>query len=58
MSCSKTSYDTHKEASEAIKITKKFSKRSRVPNRYYKCPDCGKWHLTHGKSKKRTRRMR
>jgi len=55
--CEKISYNTFFEAQSVINHAKGIGRRknrhraSYIPKRAYKCPDCGKIHLTSKKKK-------
>ena len=49
MICDKVSYETYKEAIDAIK---RVSERQKQSFRTYKCPNCNKFHITSIKNKK------
>lgn len=58
MSCDKLSFDTYSEAQTVInkantwgRVTGKRRLQNKKPKRVYKCPDCGKYHLTSKKKK-------
>jgi rubrerythrin len=46
MKCRKISYATVLSAKDHLQWIGKRSKRKKVPDRVYKCPDCGYYHLT------------
>ena len=57
--CAKIAYNSFREAQEVVnyaknhrryvngrRINRKVGKKDKRPVRSYRCPDCGKWHLT------------
>lgn len=60
--CHKVSYDSYREASKVASSFRrrrrynktgqrmKRSKHAEIPNRAYRCPECGKYHITHLKT--------
>lgn len=58
--CGKVGYSGHGEASRVVSAAKKFGNRahpcSKIPQRVYRCPECGMWHITSKKKKKGRRK--
>ena len=47
MSCSKKTFETKAEAvARANEIKQEANKGEKIPVRSYRCPECGKFHLT------------
>lgn len=46
MNCTKRTYKTMEEASEAMIRIMRKSQEEKYPIRYYQCDKCGDWHLT------------
>lgn len=62
MACEKISFDSFLEAQKVVNHAqgRKNNRRraQKVPKRVYRCPDCGKFHLTSKKNKEHKRRIR
>ncbi|MDD4972476.1 MAG: hypothetical protein PHT07_23850 [Paludibacter sp.] len=62
--CEKLSFDTFFEGQKVVNNATNIGRRqnrhraTRVPKRVYKCPDCGKYHLTSKKKENKTKRYK
>lgn len=60
--CEKLSFNSFYEAQKVVSTARSIAKRSnnrhratKTPKRTYKCPDCGKYHLTSKKKLNKTK---
>lgn len=44
--CNKARYETRSLAKSALKMVKRVSRRTKVPESVYYCHDCSGWHMT------------
>ena len=51
MECKKTKFATEAYAEDYIEKLRKTSKRERIPQSTYLCPNCHAWHLTSKKQR-------
>lgn len=62
MACDKLSFDTFSEAQHVVNIAQgrktNRHRANKIPKRAYKCPDCGKFHLTSKKNKNYKKKIR
>lgn len=63
--CEKLCFDSYPEAEKVIITAKSIRRRSsnrhraqKIPVRAYKCPECGKYHLTSKKKVNKTKRYK